>query len=178
MLAGAIGVSAGTNVLADGHDIPVSIVSIDPQTEMIGVANEGDEDVDLSRYIVHYEWTRENDQEDTIPEGSVIEVGEQVTLDTGCTDLAGDITLGDFGNCRFIHERAGVLALLSPGREVVDTCEYEKYVPGEGGGEREDESDDEDGADEEGADDDGQHEDDNHEEEEEKTDEKSGEDDC
>lgn len=181
VLAGALGASVGTNVLADGHDVPIVITSINPETELFDLRNEGDEAVDLSGYIVHYEWDRERDAEDAIPDGAVIEAGAQLTVDTGCTDLGGDIVLGDFGNCQFLMER-GVLALLSPGREVVDTCGYENPFPREDTGDSEGERDDEDTGEDE-ADDDGEDEhddgdEDDHTEEEEKTDEESDEDDC
>lgn len=117
-IAGVLG--AGSQVIADERNVPVVIQSIDVQTE-ITVANEGDEDVDLSGYIVNYDWEGERNKEGAIPDGAIIEAGGELALSTGCADTAADWVLGDFGDCRFLDDGFDVVALLSPDREVIDT---------------------------------------------------------
>lgn len=104
---------------------PVRIVSVDVETEHIILTNEGDQDIDLSGYIVNYHWdrdlSREAGLEDTIPDNVVIEAGGELVLDTGCTDVGADVRLGDYGNCQYRDDREFIIALLTPDRGFVDT---------------------------------------------------------
>ena len=117
-IAGLVG--AGFQVAADGHDTPVVIESVTPEHDLIVLRNEGDSDVDLSNYVIDWIYNHPGaNQEDSLPEGSVIAAGDELHITSGYYDTDADVTY-DYDNGRIDNDNTNIIALLTPdqGSEV------------------------------------------------------------
>jgi hypothetical protein len=116
--AAAAGLLAvGSNVSADGHDVPVVIESVTPREDLIVLRNEGDSDVDLSGYVIRWLYNNpDNTQEDALPEDTVIEAGGTLRITSGFYDTEADVTY-DYGNGRINNDGTNTIALLTPSQQ-------------------------------------------------------------
>jgi hypothetical protein len=111
-VAGLLGI--GSQVSADGHNIPVVIESVTPEQDLIILRNEGDSEVDLSGYVL--KWLYNNPdyrQRDEIPDGTQIAPGEELRITSGYYDTEADIDYG-YGAGRINNDGTNVIALLTP----------------------------------------------------------------
>jgi hypothetical protein len=114
-IAGLIG--AGSQVTADGHDVPVVIESVTPEEDLIILRNEGDSEVDISGYVL--KWLYNNPdyrQRDEIPDGTQIAAGGELRITSGYYDTEADIDYG-YGAGRINNDGTNVIALLTPSEE-------------------------------------------------------------
>ncbi|XVH31322.1 hypothetical protein ACNS7O_13140 [Haloferacaceae archaeon DSL9] len=139
-VAGTLGLGIGTNVLADGHDIPVSIVDVDVITEVVTLQNDGDGDIDLSGYVIDWEYEGDQNQSDELPEGTIIQAGGELTIASGFTSQGAPVpedadVLYDYGAGRINDDGGDTIALHAPGQsDVVDTFETSGDESGGSGG--------------------------------------------
>lgn len=114
-IVGLVGV--GSQVSADGHDVPVVIESVTPEQDLIVLRNEGNSDVDLSGYVIRWQYGNPDyDQEDSLPAGTVVEAGGELRITSGYYDTEADIDYGyDAG--RIANEETNIIALLTPSEE-------------------------------------------------------------
>lgn len=162
VLIGALGV--GTNVLADGHEVSIRIVDVNPEEETVVLENYGDEEVDLDGYQIDWEHRNDNvTQINPFPGGVSIGAGEQLVVWTGyqASDIPAveaDVTMredvGDApSDARINNDGNDVIALLSPGGEPVATSDDGDGNGSGDGGDGDDGGDDDDGAGGDGDDD-------------------------
>lgn len=132
LAATALGIGAGSTVLADEHDIPVAIVEVNAEAETVVLENQGSSQVDISGY--HIDWEHKNDQKnqtDPLPDGTTIEAGGTLVIASGYESSEGDVTY-EYENGRLNNEEPDVVALLTSGEsEVVTTSEEDTSTPTE-----------------------------------------------
>lgn len=113
--AGVLGV--GTQVTASEHDVPVVIEAVSPEEDLIVLRNTGDEDVDLSGYVIDWEYENDNvDQSDSLPEGTALPTGAALRIAGGYYDVAADVDFG-YEAGRINNDYTDVIALQTPGRD-------------------------------------------------------------
>lgn len=132
LVATALGIGAGSTVLADEHDIPVEIVEVNAEDETVILENQGSSQVDVSGYVIDWEHTNEQkNQTDALPTGTTIEAGGTLVIASGYTDIGGDITF-DYEAGRLNNDDPDVVALLTAdGSEAVTTSEGATSTPTE-----------------------------------------------
>lgn len=115
--------SAGANV-----SIPVEIANVYPVEEVVILENTGDEDIDLGGYVIDWEHEGDQDQTDSIPQGTTIGAGQSLSVWSGFQSeqvppIEADVRLGEYGNGRINDSESDVIALLTSGGDVVDGTE-------------------------------------------------------
>lgn len=114
-VAGVLGV--GTQVTASEHDIPVVIEAVTPEEDLIVLRNTGDEDVDLSGYVIDWEYENDNvDQSDPLPEGTMLPAGAALRIAGGYYDVAADVDFG-YEAGRINNDYTDIIALQTPNRD-------------------------------------------------------------
>lgn len=121
--ATALGIGAGSTVLADNHNISVTITDVNPEGETVILTNTGDERVDISGYVIDWEYNQPDTQLNELPEDTEIGAGDSITIATGYNNSEGTVTY-DYDAGRINNENPDVIALLTPDEsEVVTTSE-------------------------------------------------------
>lgn len=90
------GLSAGSSVIASEHT-SLYFETIDVERDFVVIGNAGDEDFDLSGYIIDWEYNQDQDQTDEIPDGIVVPAGGSVKLASGYDESAAEDADHDFG---------------------------------------------------------------------------------
>lgn len=126
-VAGLVGV--GSQVAADGHDVPVVIASVVPDQDLIVLRNQGESEVDLSGYVLAWQYGNPDyNQRNEIPDGTQIAAGEELRITSGYYDTEADIDYGH-GAGRIANEDTNIIALLTPSEQnevsVYDTSSGE-----------------------------------------------------
>lgn len=120
--AGLITVAAGAgDVLADSHEM-IEVVDVNAEDEYVVFENAGEEEIDLSGYVVDFENQGPDTQTRPLPEGTALGAGEQLTVATGSVSVSdADVTFDyDDEAPQINNEDPDVIALLAPdGQRVV-----------------------------------------------------------
>ncbi|QLK26545.1 lamin tail domain-containing protein [Natrinema zhouii] len=124
----AAGIGISGNVLADGHELPVKIVEVNPTEETVILENTGSETVDLGGYLLDWEHENDEDQTKAFEEGVTIEPGKQLSVWSGFQstqigDVKADYQIADYDHGRINDQDPDVIALLSPEGELVATSD-------------------------------------------------------
>lgn len=151
------GISAGSSVIASEHT-SLYFETIDVEGDFVVIGNAGDEDFDLSGYIINWEYNQDQDQTDEIPDGIVVPAGGSVKLASGYDESAAEDADHDFGYeaGRIRDDGTDTVAIHEPGMgSVVIVSDDHTDPPEDSGGEEEgegeggsDTDDGEDGSDE------------------------------
>lgn len=127
----ALGIGAGSTVLADEHNIPVAIVGVNAEADTVTFENQGSSQADISGYIIDWEHNGPQTQTDPFPEGTTIEAGATFVVGSGYTDAEADFHF-DYDAGRINNDETDEIALLTPDdSEVVTTSEEDTSTPTE-----------------------------------------------
>lgn len=91
----AMGLSTGSNVVATEHT-PLYFETVALEGDFVVIGNAGDEDFDLSGYIIDWEYNQQEDQTDEIPDGIVVPANGTVKLASGYDEAEAEDADHDF----------------------------------------------------------------------------------
>lgn len=114
------GLSMGSSVLATGHT-PLYFETVDEEGDFVVIGNAGDEDFDLSGYVIDWEYGQPEDQTDEIPSGIVVPAGGTVKLASGYDEAGAADADHDFGYeaGRIRDDSSDTIAIHEPGMETL-----------------------------------------------------------
>ncbi len=70
------------------ESVPIEIAKVEPEAEFVTFENTEMEDVDVSGYVVEFEYDNDGtDQRRTLPEGTVIGGGQSLIVATGAKEV-------------------------------------------------------------------------------------------
>lgn len=148
------GLSMGSSVLATGHT-PLYFETVDEEGDFVVIGNAGDEDFDLSGYVIDWEYGQPEDQTDEIPSGIVVPADGTVKLASGYDEAGAADADHDFGyeEGRIRDDGTDTIAIHEPGMEtLVITSGDHQDPPGDPNGDNGDNGDGDDGDDGDGDD--------------------------
>ena len=114
----AIGAGATQVIGQDG--LPIEITQVKSEEEYVTLENTSMDDVDISGYVVAFEYGNEGtDQRRTLPDGSVIGGGQSFFVATGAKQVPeADVTF-DYEGEVLNNDDEDVVALLTPDESTV-----------------------------------------------------------
>lgn len=114
------GLSAGSSAVATEHT-PLYFETVAREGDFVVIGNAGDEDFDLSGYVIDWEYGQPEDQTDEIPEGIVVPVGGTVKLASGYDEAGAADADHDFGYeaGRIRDDGTDTIAIHEPGMETL-----------------------------------------------------------
>ena len=148
--------SAGSSVIATEHT-PLYFETINEEGDYVVIGNAGDEDFDLSGYIIDWEYNQQEDQTDEIPEGIVVPAGGTVKLASGYDEAGAEDAdhSFDYDAGRIRDEGTDRIAIHEPGMDTLVITSGDHRDPPEdpnGDGDNGDDGDGDDGDDGDGDD--------------------------
>ncbi|WP_170864665.1 lamin tail domain-containing protein [Halogranum amylolyticum] len=100
------------------EDISLTITAVNPEEEYVVIKNEGSSAVDLSGYIMEFEYKQNVSQDKTFPSGTTIEAGQSILVASGAVDVDNaDVTFDYEGEV--INNESDQVAVLTPDGNVV-----------------------------------------------------------